>query len=55
MLVKNNVEPAPPGAPPLRDRLTAVVNDITKLANAVEVLSIVLPEDAAVGRHARST
>ena len=54
MLVKNSVEPAP-GAPPLRDRLTAVVNDITKLANAVEVLSIALPEDAAVGRHARST
>jgi hypothetical protein len=54
MLVKNSVEPAP-GAPPLRDRLTAVVNDITKLANAVEVLSIALPEDGAVGRHARST
>ncbi len=55
MLVKNSVEHASPGALPLRDRLTAVVNDITKLANAVEVLSIALPDDAGAPRHARST
>ncbi len=42
-------------ASPLQARLTTAVTDITKLANAMEVLSIALPEDGFVPRHARST
>jgi hypothetical protein len=53
--LRNNALAPSQAASPLQARLTAAVTDITRLANAMEVLSIGLPEDAVVARHARST
>jgi hypothetical protein len=44
--LRSSAVPPVPTASPAQSRLTTAVTDITKLANAMEVLSIVRREDA---------